>query len=112
MRLWLVCCVLLFLAAQGYDWMHHLPWLAEFALPLPLAIAAGTGLALISNYTAGSSLPSSNGAIAPKVAEPTVPVSPQETAQSPQAPARTPASVQSSGTSSISFEIARRRRSS
>lgn len=49
MRLWLVCCVLLFMTAQGYDWVSHHGWLHLQAVPLPWMILGGVGLAIASN---------------------------------------------------------------
>jgi len=50
MRLWLVCCALLFIAAQGYDWViGQIGDLPE--LSMPWIILGGLGLAIASNLS-------------------------------------------------------------
>ncbi|NEQ29709.1 MAG: hypothetical protein F6K04_01710 [Leptolyngbya sp. SIO4C5] len=46
-KLWLLCFVLIFALAEGYQWVMNLDGLAE--LELPLAIAGGMLLAIASN---------------------------------------------------------------
>ncbi|NJL87986.1 MAG: hypothetical protein HC886_21640 [Leptolyngbyaceae cyanobacterium SM1_1_3] len=47
-RLWLLCFVFLFALAEGYQWVADFPWLTN--TELPLAIAGGMLLAIVSNY--------------------------------------------------------------
>ncbi len=52
MRLWLVCCVLMFAAAQGYEWVGRQLWFADPDLSLPWLLLGGAGLAIASNLGA------------------------------------------------------------
>ncbi|MEL6762255.1 MAG: hypothetical protein AAFO87_01110 [Cyanobacteria bacterium J06607_6] len=49
MHLWLLCCVLLFLASQGYEWISHQAWFMAPELALPWVVLGGIGLAIASN---------------------------------------------------------------
>lgn len=54
LRLWLICFVVLFGAAQFYQWLTHLTWfepfsLSEISLPFPVLMMAGVVLAIASN---------------------------------------------------------------
>ncbi|MEO1123611.1 MAG: hypothetical protein AAFW84_09630 [Cyanobacteria bacterium J06635_15] len=51
LRLWVVCFVLLFGCAEGYQWVSQLHWFSEVSLSLPLVIAGGMALAIASNHT-------------------------------------------------------------
>jgi hypothetical protein len=51
MRLWLVCCVLMFSAAQGYQWIGQQSWFTDPGLSLPWLILGGAGLAIASNLS-------------------------------------------------------------
>jgi hypothetical protein len=54
LRLWFIYFVLLFGAAQFYQWLTHLTWfepfsLSEISLPFPVLMMAGAVLAIASN---------------------------------------------------------------
>ncbi|HEY9889451.1 MAG TPA: hypothetical protein V6D02_13690 [Candidatus Obscuribacterales bacterium] len=49
MQLWLLCCFLLFIMLQGYDWLSHQAWFGAPALTLPWVVLGGIGLAIASN---------------------------------------------------------------
>jgi hypothetical protein len=49
MKLWLVCFLILFFAAEGLQWLGQLPGLGQANLSQPLVVVAGLGLALASN---------------------------------------------------------------
>ncbi|MBL1179101.1 hypothetical protein [Pantanalinema sp. GBBB05] len=51
MRVWLTCFVLLFGAAELFQWMQHL------SLPMPVFILGGLFLAVASNYDKLTNLP-------------------------------------------------------
>jgi hypothetical protein len=50
MKLWLVCFLLLFFAAETAQWLGQLAWVSSVELSLPLTVAGGIGLAIASNY--------------------------------------------------------------
>ncbi|WP_008308984.1 hypothetical protein [Leptolyngbya sp. PCC 6406] len=50
MRLWLLCCGVIFAGAQGYDWLSHQGWFTHPDLGLPWLVLGGLGLAIASNY--------------------------------------------------------------
>ncbi|NET37469.1 MAG: hypothetical protein F6K19_36505 [Cyanothece sp. SIO1E1] len=50
-RFWLFCCAVLFGTAELYQWVIHLKWLENFALPLPVLALVGVALAVVSNYS-------------------------------------------------------------
>ena len=52
MHLWLLCCVLLFLASQGYEWISHQAWFMAPELALPWVVLGGIGLVIASNRAA------------------------------------------------------------
>ncbi|MGF1457434.1 MAG: hypothetical protein ACFBSG_00250 [Leptolyngbyaceae cyanobacterium] len=49
MTLWFLCCVLLFIASRGYDWISHQGWFLTPELSLPWLVLGGLGLAIASN---------------------------------------------------------------
>ncbi len=49
MRLWLLCCILLFAATQGYEWLVHQVNFVVPPVPWPLAVIGGMALAIASN---------------------------------------------------------------
>ncbi|MGF1570285.1 MAG: hypothetical protein ACFCVD_19805 [Nodosilinea sp.] len=106
MKLWLVCFLLLFFAAEGLQWLGQLPWLSGAELSLPWIVAGGIGLAIASNaahwgsYGRGATLSAKDSATLP---------SPAAGGEGSAAPARlstvchNPATTQKPA--SISFEI-------
>ncbi len=56
MRLWFLCCVVLFGIAQGYDWVSQQPWFGSPHLALHWIILGGLGLAIASNRSTVQSL--------------------------------------------------------
>jgi hypothetical protein len=50
MNLWFLCCVLVFIASQGYGWLNQQSWFVESDLALPWIMLGGLGLAIASNY--------------------------------------------------------------
>ncbi len=117
MRLWLLCCALLFVAAQIYDWMSHQAWLTA-ELSLPWVILGGVGLAIASNRSLLKPIlhkpspilhtPSSSPVPSPQ-GSPVVEVNSQNL-QSDPAIATPPPATHGSNTS-ISFEISQEKRS-
>lgn len=51
MRVWITCFVLLFGAAELFDWLQ------KFTMPLPIFILGGVFLAIASNYSKLANLP-------------------------------------------------------
>ncbi|MGD1904679.1 MAG: hypothetical protein ACFB0C_01650 [Leptolyngbyaceae cyanobacterium] len=108
LRLWLLCCGVMFVVSQGYEWASHQAWFGMPHLSLPWLILGGIGLAIASNRTELKSLtstpPQSPLASAPAATETTV----LPTATVPEkAPTQSP---QDSKAASISFEINSQRR--
>ncbi|HEY9879958.1 MAG TPA: hypothetical protein V6D29_16000 [Leptolyngbyaceae cyanobacterium] len=50
MNLWLVCFFLLFLGAEGLQWIGQVSGLSEVDLSWPIIVLGGVGLAIASNY--------------------------------------------------------------
>ncbi|MBE7384573.1 MAG: hypothetical protein F6J95_024555 [Leptolyngbya sp. SIO1E4] len=111
MRLWLLCCALLFIVAKGYDWITHQIWFQFPDLSLPWIVLGGIGLAIASNRVdfkptshqsvdASAPLPDLSGVaeanpMVPPAEHPIAPVPPRAEAKQ----------------TSISFEIASKERS-
>ncbi|NER84087.1 MAG: hypothetical protein F6K42_32015 [Leptolyngbya sp. SIO1D8] len=109
MRLWLLCCALLFITAQTYDWISHQSWFITPHLSLPWIILGGVGLAIASNH-------STLKAISGRATEPgeTLPVHPNSSEAVSSLPTQKPeiATTQSNSqpkTASISFEISKQK---
>jgi len=85
MQLWLVCCLILFIATEGWQRLSHVD------LSLPLVLIGGIGLA-IGSQSWPRSIP---------------PPAPSSQAVSPPSPQRVIAPPSRSRRSSISFEIAK-----
>lgn len=89
MKVWFICFILLFGAAE------LLQWAQQFSLPLPVFILGGAFLAVISNFDKLTHLP-----FHPDYQEPDLPQSEAATVQ----PAQTTA-AKARSTEAISFEI-------
>jgi hypothetical protein len=105
MRLWLLCCALLFAATQGYEWIQHQAWFVAPELFSPWVVLGGVGLAIASNRFARSSdsrQPRQQGSQAtPSLTPP----SPWEASQTTTVTSTTPKTPRPRST--ISFEIAK-----
>lgn len=109
MKLWIVCCVILFGAFELYQWICRVSWFADVQLSLPVAVAGGIVLAIASNYDLSSGLPfnaSIEGAAQPDSQKANQPI-PLQTATLPKEPCKQPISFQllTPPKRSISFEI-------
>lgn len=91
MRVWIVCFVLLFGAAE------LLQWIRQFSLPLPIFILGGAFLAILSNFDKLTHLPFHPDYEAPELVEEEAPAIP--TSQVSPSAGRQPSQP------SISFEI-------
>jgi hypothetical protein len=114
MRLWFVCCVLLFVTAQGYDWISHQAWLVMPDLSLPWLLLGGIGLAIASNRTAfpSASSPQSQRDIPSTVVPPTAPPFsqvPSSGSGTTEPPAVPNPPLKPAASPSISFEIPRQK---
>lgn len=96
MSLWLLCCLLLFVGARGYDWISHQSWFLAPELSLPWVILGGIGLAIASNR------PALTASTKPESHLPLTPRSPAAI-KTPATPVARPRS--STKSASISFEI-------
>jgi hypothetical protein len=95
MKLWLVCFLLLFFAAETAQWLGQLAWVSSVELSLPLTVAGGIGLAIASQHSRWPGL----GASSAKPEPPPVP-----TATPPPASPAPPPKASHKG-DTISFEI-------
>jgi hypothetical protein len=50
MKLWLVCFLVLFFGAEGFQWFVGLHWFSGAEFSLPTVLIGGAGLAIASNY--------------------------------------------------------------
>lgn len=91
MRVWIVCFVLLFGAAE------LLQWIRQFSLPLPIFILGGAFLAVLSNFDKLTHLPFHPDYEEPELVEKEAPT--MSTSQTAPTPGRHPAQQP------VSFEI-------
>lgn len=90
-RLWLLCCAVLFAGAEGYQWLSHQGWFVHPELGWPWVILAGMGLAIAAHYGQLKALWQPTGAeidgeIAPSTASPS-PIGPEAGTQPQPSPA-------------------------
>lgn len=105
MRLWLLCCGVMFAVAQGYQWLIQQTWWTEVQLSLPWTVMGGLGLAIASNMRGfRRSFTASQSPTSPQVAPTASPTAPEAATQSPQTACQTSATP---AKPSISFEISR-----
>ncbi|MGD1941939.1 MAG: hypothetical protein ACFB0G_11560 [Leptolyngbyaceae cyanobacterium] len=114
MHLWLLCCVLLFLASQGYDWISHQAWFMAPELALPWVVLGGIGLAIASNRAAFAPLlsPSSRRAVPPAAPSTASPPSAATKLPTPPPTVVTHPTDRPPKSQSVSFKISRKQISS
>lgn len=109
MKLWLLCFVLIFAAAEGLQGLGGWPNLGAAPLWHPLTVLAGIGLAVLSNAKAlglgSNSAPSSTQAMTPPPENAPTPV-----LSAPPAPATAVPPTQASPVSPVSPKTKGRRR--
>ncbi|MBF2036479.1 MAG: hypothetical protein IGR92_13650 [Leptolyngbyaceae cyanobacterium T60_A2020_046] len=108
MWLWLVCCGVLFIAVQGYQWLDSHGW-TQVDLAWPWVLLGGVGLAIASNRKPRSLTSIAPPPISPVDPSPTPPPKPAKAPPpSPSAAAAQPNArpvAPSPRSPSISFEI-------
>ncbi|MFE4107291.1 hypothetical protein [Almyronema epifaneia] len=115
-RLWLLCLVLIFALAEGYQWIVHLDGLAQ--LQGPLSVAGGILLAIASNYQRFKQTTTARQAVVAEASAPNLDAPPTcststigyipaclESATPPAAPPAQPPALTPQSQRSISFEI-------
>lgn len=100
MKLWLLSFILLFLVAEGIDWLGTAGWLGSLDLSLPMTVLGGLGLAIASNTAITSNT---------KYTAPLPPSCEKTEVSNPEPPCPPPlvtkAPAPRKATKSISFEI-------
>lgn len=89
MWLWLLCCGVLFVGTQTYQWLGHQPWFGTPQWGWPWLGLGGLGLAIASNY--GSYRQWRALTLSPEPSAQDVPTVKKEELRSPAAPNSSPA---------------------